>query len=274
MSGTYQTIGIILHKIPFQENDLLVTLLSPELGLIRGVAPGARKYKSFLRGRTQLFVINNFLLVKGRNLDRITQAETVESYSKLSQNIGKLTASQYLAELVLNLAISKEPQPEFFKVLTEHLGIIEQLSSNNNLFPYLAQAVFHFLMIAGIAPEINYCIKSRKVLTPNFEQPHWQVYFSFAGGGLINFNELKNLNNLTFSEQVNTKFNAIELALFQSLNNEYLTDNRPNIINNYRQSLIDNAWIRLERSLKDYSEFHLGKKLKSAEMVTDILVSF
>jgi DNA repair protein RecO (recombination protein O) len=274
MSGTYPTRGIILHKIPFQENDLLVTLLSPEYGLIRAVAPGAKKYKSLLRGRIQLFVINDFLLVKGRNLERIIQVETVESYPKLSINIGKLTASQYLAELVLNWAINKESQAEFYNLLTEYLTLIERLGSTINLFPYLAQAVFNCLVIAGIAPESNYCIRTGQVLIPDFEQPNWRVGFSFAGGGLINFKELNQSNNITFSHQVNAKLNAVELTLFQSLTNKCMTNKSKIIINNSPQSSIDNAWLKLERTLKDYSEFHIGKKLKSAEIVTDILVSF
>jgi DNA repair protein RecO (recombination protein O) len=274
MSGTYQTTGIILHNNHFKEDDLLVTLLSPEYGLIRAIAPSAKKYKSRLRGRIQSFVINNFLLVKGSNLDRIIQIETLESYPKLSQNIGKLTAGQYLLELVLNLAVSEQPQTEFYSLLTEHLSRIEQLLPNVSLFPNLAQAVFHFLIIAGIAPEINYCLRSGERLIANFDSPNWQVGFSFIGGGLINLHNLKNVNNLPHKNQINAKFNAIELLFLQSLLDKSIGEEIKFINQNYSQSLIDNSWLRIERNLKDYSEFHLGKKLKSAEMLTDILIDF
>jgi len=222
MSRTYKTIGIILKNNSFQENDLLVTFLSPELGLHRAIAPGARKYKSSLRGRTQLFVVNNFLLVKGRNLDRIIQLETQESYPKLSQNIAKLTVSQYLAELVINLALTEQPQVEFYTLLIEYLDRIENATRDTNFFPYLVQAMFHFLILGGIAPEVNYCIETGSELIPNFDIPNWRVGFSFAGGGLINLNQQK----LITENKIDEKFTAIELTILQSLSSSLKLENK------------------------------------------------
>ena len=109
-SKTYQATGIILKGMPMGEADRLVTLLTPEFGLIRAVAPGSRKHKSSLRGRCEMFVVNQFFLAKGRSLDKITQAQTIESYPALSRDLGKLAAGQYLAELVLCCALSEQPQ--------------------------------------------------------------------------------------------------------------------------------------------------------------------
>ncbi|NJP21762.1 MAG: hypothetical protein HC763_25260 [Hydrococcus sp. CRU_1_1] len=71
MTKTYQATGIILKGMPLGEADRLLTILSPEYGLIRAVAPGARKHKSRLRGRSELFVVNQWLIVKGRSLDKL-----------------------------------------------------------------------------------------------------------------------------------------------------------------------------------------------------------
>lgn len=267
MSLTYQTTGIIVRKQGFGENDLLITLLSPEKGLVKAIAPNARKHQSTLRGKTELFVVNNFLMVKGRNLDHISQVETEKTYRKLSQSLGKLTVSQYLAELVLNLAITEEPQPELYAIFNEHLRRIEQLSPNENLFPYIAQSVYHFLAIAGIAPNLYNCLKTQQPIIPNFEQKHWKVGFSFKAGGL-----LKTLNTGKMSDEsheipINIQLNAIELALLQSLAHKILlpiTEILPSI---YSDSLIENGWIKIERILKDYIEFYLGHALKSAEVI-------
>ena len=106
MSRTYKATGINLKSMPLGETDRLVTILTRELGLIRVVAPGARKQNSKLGGRMGLFVVNELLVSKGRSLDKITQAETLESYPGLSKNLSKLAASQYLAEVVLCYALS------------------------------------------------------------------------------------------------------------------------------------------------------------------------
>jgi DNA repair protein RecO (recombination protein O) len=267
MSLTYQTTGIIVRKQGFGENDLLITLFSPEKGLVKAIAPNARKHQSTLRGKTELFVVNNFLMVKGRNLDRISQVETEKTYRKLSQSLGKLTVSQYLAELVLNLAITQEPQPELYAIFNEHLRRIEQLSPNENLFPYIAQSVYHFLAIAGIAPNVYNCLKTQQPIIPNFEQKHWKVGFSFKAGGL-----LKTLNTGKMSDEsheipINIQLNAMELALLQSLAHKILlpiTEIMPSI---YSDSLIENGWIKIEKILKDYIEFYLGHVLKSTALI-------
>ncbi len=55
MSRTYQATGINLQGMAFGEADRLLTILTAEYGLIRAIAPGARKYKSSLRGRSELY---------------------------------------------------------------------------------------------------------------------------------------------------------------------------------------------------------------------------
>jgi len=268
MTSTYQTTGIIVKKQGFAENDLLITFLSPEYGLIRAIAPNAKKHQSKLRGKTELFVVNNFLVTKGRNLDRIREIETQESYSKLRQTIEKISVSQYLAELIVNLAMTQQPQRELYALFNEHLRRIEQLSVKDCLFPYIAQAVFHFLAVIGIAPEVYACVETQQNIVPNFEQKSWKVGFSFKNGGLITINS--ELNPIIIKNQLN----AVELALLQSLGSKNLLPIHEIIPHMYSDSVIENSWIRVERILKDYIEFYLGHALKSAEIITDILIAF
>ena len=76
MSRTYKATGINLKAMPMGEADRLVTVLTKEQGVIRAIAPSARKHKSRLGGRSGLFVVNELLLTRGKSLDKILQAET------------------------------------------------------------------------------------------------------------------------------------------------------------------------------------------------------
>lgn len=271
MNTTLKTIGIIVQKKPLGESDLLITFLSPEWGLKSAIAPQAREYKSILRGRSELLMVNDFLLIKGRKLDRILQMETQTSYAKLTTSIGKLTVSQYLAELILHLA-HEQAQPELYTLFLEHLRRIENLSNDDLLFAHLAQAVYHLLAIGGIAPEVYHCVHSQKQIIPNFQQPHWRVGFSFQGGGVTEY--VKSSYPSHFS-QINDHLSAIELALFQSLSKPYLTANLSDIIPLINDDfLIQKSWMRIERILKSYLEFHLDCKMRSAEVITDLLIAF
>lgn len=262
MSQTYHTKGIILKKKGFGENDLLITFLSPENGLVKAIAPNARKYQSTLRGKTELFVVNDFFMAKGRNLHRILQVETEKTYTKLSQSLNKLTMAQYLAELVLNLAITSQPQPELYIIFNEHLHRINQVSPSESLFPYIAQSVFHFLAVTGIAPNVYSCVETQEAIIPNFEQKHWKIGFSFKSGGLS-----KILNSDKINYEINSQLNPMELALFQSLAHKVLLPIAEILPCVYPDSVIENGWIKIEKILKDYTEFYLGHALKSAQII-------
>ena len=149
MSRTYKATGINLKAAPMGETDRLMTILTKEYGLLRAIAPGARKHKSRLGGRSGLFVVNELMLSKGKSLDKMIQAETQQSFPGLSRDLARLTAGQYLAELVLCEA-SEQPQAELFELLVAHLERLENASSSAVL-ACLAHGTFHILALAGVA---------------------------------------------------------------------------------------------------------------------------
>lgn len=273
MSRTYQTTAIVLKGMPFQEADRLVTLLSPEYGLIRAVVPGARKQKSRLRGRCELFVVNELLIAKGRSLDKITQANTLESYPRLSKDLGKLAAAQYLAELVLHLALDDQPQVELYELLNEHLRRLEGMSLAESLYGYLAQGVFHLLAIAGIGPQVHCCCLTQEALTPDFNDPNWCVGFSFDAGGLVDLgtkDREQDSPNPVILPVINYKLKAPELTLLQHLSQSSLP--HPGRI--LPESILDSnftvPWLEVEHLLRNYTQYHLGRSFRSVTLIDSL----
>ncbi|NEO41988.1 MAG: DNA repair protein RecO [Moorea sp. SIOASIH] len=307
MSQTYKATGINLKSIPLGEADRLVTILTRELGLIRVVAPGARKQKSKLGGRSGLFVVNQLLLAKGRSLDKIIQAETTESYPGLSQELSKLAASQYLAELVLCHALSEQPQEELYELLNEHLRRLEQLpkitanpSGLSLVLAHLSHGVFHLLALAGIAPQVQLCCITQHSLRPDLTDPNWRVGFSVEAGGTISLvshesnrkhlpnqtipNKAKSLTQTTGNPdtdvilppppRVNHQLNALELTLLQQLAAAEL----PQLTTLLKDPLggwkaaesVDSLWVKLERILRDYAQYHFGRSIRSAALVDSL----
>ena len=251
MSRTYQATGINLQGMAFGEADRLLTILTAEYGLIRAIAPGARKYKSSLRGRSELFVVNNLLIVAGKSLDKVVQSETIESYPKLSQNLAKLTVSQYLCELVLAIALSEQPQRELYELICSHLARIEVLDENEYILPYFCQAIFHFLIIAGLVPQVHNCLLTGNALIGNN-----CLGFSFEAGGII---DLAALTETINPPKIDSKLTLQELQFLQCLGK---TDFPPE--ENLTSEL---AWINLDRLLRRYTQYHLGKTFRSSALV-------
>jgi DNA repair protein RecO (recombination protein O) len=277
MSKTYQATGIILKGMPLGEADRLVTILTPEFGLIRAVAPGARKHKSSLRGRSELFVVNQLLMTRGRSLDKIIQAETIESYPGLSRDVVKLAGGQYLAELALSLALSEQPQGELYTLLNEHLRRLEQQAPPHALHPYLAQALFHLLIVAGLGPQVQACCLSQASLTANFNDPLWRVGFSFEAGGLVNLARQESPDQPSKKPEterqlltwppINTKLGAVELSLLQHLGGQGLPQAAEILPQQGQNIPLEVAWMRVERLLRDYAQYQVGRSFRSAVLL-------
>lgn len=316
MSRTYKAVGINLKSMPLGESDRLLTILTREYGLIRVVAPGARKHLSKLGGRSELFVVNELLMAKGRSLDKITQAETLESYPGLSRDLGKLAASQYLAEMILAQALSEQPQEDLFCLLNEHLQRLEKLPSNTAylVLAHLSHAVFHLLVLAGITPQVQVCCVTQQPLIPDFTDPDWRVGFSVSAGGTVSLAALERLqaeggNKGTrgqkdkgevfhqFSSQtaaktdvvaepkgsyqtvahrqetpiLNTCLRATELALLQQMAGAALPQLNSALPNQLLPS--DTSWIAVEQILRQYSQYHFGRPIRSAALIDSYFAS-
>lgn len=286
MSQKYKATGIILKGSSIKESDRLVTVLTPEYGLIRAVAPGAKKYKSSLRGGTQLFVINELLIIRGKSLDKIIQADTVYTYPGLSQDLGKLAAAQYLAELSLFLAVDEQPQPELYELLNEHLRRVESSKPSESIYPYLAQAVFHLVAIAGLSPQLFNCGVTQKLVSLALIPSGWRGGFSFEAGGIIDLeafslrqaqsqqNEDGEASYNNRLPKIDYRISGMELAILQQLNYHSL----PSLELFKEQKIADLdpevAWIRVEKILREYTQYHTGKTIRSAKLVDNLYVEF
>jgi DNA repair protein RecO (recombination protein O) len=82
----YRTAVIVLRRTDFGEADRLLSVFTPEHGKLRLVAKGARKPSSRKSGHLELFSEGQFLVAVGRDLDIVTQAETVEPFLPLREN--------------------------------------------------------------------------------------------------------------------------------------------------------------------------------------------
>ena len=264
MSGSYKATGINLKAIPFGESDRLVTMLTQEYGLIRAIAPGARKSNSSLAGRSAIFVVNSLSILKGRSIDKIIEAQTLNTYGGLIQDLGKLAAGQYLAELVLAQALSDHPQEELYQLLILHIGRLNDLPQGDctRSISHLCQGLFHLLVLDGIAPQVDSCCITRGSIEPNFNIPTWQVGFSIESGSTVKLN----LDDLSIN--ISHRLSALELLIFQHLRDTNF-DRLDLVLDIETISDLELAqvWRRVERILRQYIHYHLNIQIKSAALI-------
>lgn len=283
MSRTYSTEGITLKASNLGESDRILTVLTPELGLLRAIAPGSRKYRNSLTGRSGLFVINRLLIAPGKSLDRITQADTSYTFPSLSRSLGRLTAAQYLAEVVLCQAVENQAQPDLYNLLRAHLERLEQ-AAPDTLLAHLCQALFHLLALEGVAPQVHRCCLSQAALVPPLADPRWRACFSCDRGGLISPAAIATVPASNGDRPQSSPpgspppitLSALEVALLQQLNQPQLPD-LGELLSQTIQAMSPqdpaagmpyrSPWPRIEQALRQYIQYHFDRSIRSAALI-------
>ncbi|MDE3089923.1 MAG: DNA repair protein RecO [Chloroflexota bacterium] len=198
----YRVEAIVLKRSDFGEADRLLTLYTPDLGKIRAIAKGARKPSSRKSGHVELFTHSALLLAKGRHLDIVTQADTLDAFVPLRENLERLGLAYYLAELVDRFVAEGDlsSQGESFADSDRDEARDGASVENRPLFDLLLHALkwlgddatdpallaryfeLHLLQHVGYRPQLFNCVNCGTVLEPV------DNYFSADAGGVIDPN--------------------------------------------------------------------------------------
>lgn len=114
---TYATEGIILGRRNFGEADRILTIFTKHYGKMRVLAKGVRRPTSRKRGSLELFNHVRMFLVKGHNLDLITEVESKNTFSSWRKDLTKVAVAYHLAEVVARLTPEHQEHKDIFDLL-------------------------------------------------------------------------------------------------------------------------------------------------------------
>lgn len=120
--------GIILRTRPFTETSLIVNWLTPELGRISTVAKGARRQKSALRGKLDLFYEAEFSFTRSRRseLHTLNEVGLKETHPALRRELGYVQQASYCAALIEQATERETPLPVIYELLRSFLATLPQ----------------------------------------------------------------------------------------------------------------------------------------------------
>ncbi|HEY8093939.1 MAG TPA: DNA repair protein RecO [Acidimicrobiales bacterium] len=155
----YRDRAVVVRTHKLGEADRIVVLLTAEHGKVRAVAKGVRKTKSRFGGRLEPLTHVNLLLYRGRELDIVNQAETVDPTRPLMDDLDRLTQGLALLEVVDRLTPDREPVPDLYRML---VGALRTLGSQPSLpSSGLVVPAFFWKVLAaeGVRPELDRCVR-------------------------------------------------------------------------------------------------------------------
>ncbi len=124
---SYATEAIVLKHSDLGEADRIVTLFTPRKGKYHAIAKGTRRPISKKAGHLELLCHSQLHMGVGRNLDIITQAQGIESFRAMREELWHMTCAFYLAELVDRFI---EDDAEHFNVYTLMLQALRALDAD------------------------------------------------------------------------------------------------------------------------------------------------
>src|SRR5712691_7603201 len=185
MPGLYRDEGVVLRAIKLGEADRIVTIFTQGNGKIRAVAKGIRKTTSKFGARLEPMSRVALQCYKGRDLDIVTQAESLDSNRVLREEYSLLTRSVPMLEAVDQVAQDREPNPALYRMLT---GALHTLATTRN--PLVTPAFFwKLLSLEGFHPMLDGCARCGE--SPDAETAdevdgeHGLVAFDLEQGGTV-----------------------------------------------------------------------------------------
>jgi DNA repair protein RecO (recombination protein O) len=255
---TYRTEAIVIRRSDFGEADRLLTLFSRDKGKIRAVGKGARKPQSRKTGHVELFMRSRFLIAEGRDLDIVTQAEMVDAYAHLREDLLRATYASYLVELLDRFTVDEDPHSDIFDLLAEMLAWYNQTPTDELLLP-ARYFELRLLSMTGFQPRLFNCLSCGE---PIQEQDQ---FFSADLGGLL-------CPNCGALEPRARPISAVAVKVMRYLQTRpWDTVNqlrlRPAVLHEIERVMYDYLTHILERNLKSVDFLH--RLRREAELFTD-----
>jgi len=169
-SRSYQTEGVILKQTKLGEFDKIVTIYTPEFGKLKAVAKGACRPKSKLGGNVEPLTHSLMLLAKGRNLDIVTQSQTINGFLALKSDLWRMACGLYILELIDSFTVEGGENRPLFDLLLDILNQLSEPDSNETVLRYFELHLLHHL---GYRPQLRRCVNCDSPLKPvvNFFNP-------------------------------------------------------------------------------------------------------
>ncbi len=174
---SFRVEAVVLRHSDYGEADRLLTLYTRQLGKTRAIAKGARKIASRKAGHIEPFTHVKLQLAKGRDMLILTQADTVDAYQALREDLILTTHASYVMELLDRFTYEDETENSaIFRLLTETLS---RLASKSDPWLVIRYYEMRLLDHLGFRPQLFKCANCGREIKAEDQ------YFSFSAGGVI-----------------------------------------------------------------------------------------
>lgn len=248
MAEHHSVTGMVISDMPIGDYDKRLLILTKELGKISAFARGARKPNSPLIAGTRPFSFGQFSIYQGKGSYNVNSIEISNYFTELSQDFEGAYYGFYFLELADYFGRENVDGEESLKLLYQSFRAL----INKNVDNRLVRSVYELKLfqINGEYPSVSECLEcGTKDELSVFSHSHEGV---FCSGCRSKAKDGKILNTSTFYAMQFVLSSPIEKLFTFKVSDVVLKE--------------------LTEIMKNYLKNHLDKKLKSLEILENIIV--
>lgn len=119
--------AVVIKRINIGEADRIVTLFTKDQGKISAIAKGVRKITSKKAPHIEPFTQVKIYLIETKSLPILTQAETINSFNNLKNNLETTRLTFHVGELIDKLLGENIPQEQIYQDLLTMLSYLDDI---------------------------------------------------------------------------------------------------------------------------------------------------
>lgn len=176
-----KALALVVRTTDWSETSRIATFWTREFGKVRALAKGGRRLKSNFETALDLLTVCSMVFIRKSSggLDLLTEAQVIERFPGLRNNLGALYSGYYVAELLSEWTQDYDPHPTLFDTA---LAALRDFGAEGVNLP-LRVAAFELAMIQdlGYSPVLDVCAMCTRPVSG--DKPG--LAFSATVGGIL-----------------------------------------------------------------------------------------
>lgn len=151
----FNTSGLVIKIIDIGEYDRLITLLTPDMGVIKAFCRGVRRIKSRRLNASSLLTYSEFTLSERQDNYVVDEALPIETFFGLREDVERLALAQYFCELFNEFISEADESEQALRIILNSLYFL----SKGEKPPLLIKAITELRLLSstGFMPNLIGC---------------------------------------------------------------------------------------------------------------------
>ena len=205
---SFNESALVVRYADYGDNSRMLTLLTPNRGLISAAAHGCRKAGGKMTPCVQPFVYAEYAFSQKGDRYTVTQGDVKESFPSISRSLQRFAAAAFLLDVCAELTPGGQPSEELFALALAGLYLYD--SEKTQIEGITAYLLFKVLEISGFGPHLATCVVcGKQVDEPHFQTKLGGVSCAACGGSPLSISAWRTL--LTMEDMEPKKAAGIRL---------------------------------------------------------------